>query len=335
VQVEGLLKLKFVCRSNEMDESLMSIVDTKAFTELEEHYSNYSFYWDNVKFQLVINWGSLTQIIISSYDTNGPFYKEIDGEMYKAIAGLKDEGIFAPIELPISLRFTGEVNIYSQINAVKKSLFDLFFISNLGVPGILDFCSAEIILGTQTEKLKLSRFYFEESLRFKEKGMFPYSTCYSLKESKAWFDKLDIAHKFESDLPIERAIFSFLHICMMNFDISMVTWIFHALESIYGTNSGRGFNDMSSQIFFLLKMPERKQKGFKKKLRELNDLRSSFVHGGYKVPHPLNDDINEQMYELTNFGVVLIICSLQQLMKNNWSGLKVSEVYEGNMCEHS
>ncbi len=335
MQIEGFLKLKFVCRSNEMDESLMSIVDIKAFSELEKLYSNYSFYWDNIKFQLVINWGGLTQAVISSYDTSGPFYKEIDGKIYKAIAGFNDDGIFAPIKLPISLRFSGEANIHSQINAIKKSLFDLFFVSNLGVPGILDFYSAEITLGDKAEKLSLSHFYFEESLSFKMQGMFPYANCYSLKESKTWFEKLNISQKIESDLPIERAIFSLLHICMMKLDISMVTWIFHALESIYGTNSGRGFNDMSSQIFFLLKIPERKQKSFKKKLRELNDLRSSFVHGGYKVPHPLNDDINEQIYELTNFGVVLIICSLQQLMKNNWSGLKVSEVYEGNMCEHS
>lgn len=337
VKIKGLLTLKFMCRFHDFDEEVMSAIDIKAISELKELYSYNTFDWGEVKVQSVIDWNNLTSRIISSYDINGPFFKEINGQIYKTIATLGEstEGIFSPVQLPISLTFSSDINTNSQINSVKKLLFDLFFVSNIGIPGLINFYSVKITIGDKEESLSLSSYYFDESLSFETRGLYPYTSCYSLKESKSWFDCLELEQKTESDKPIERAIFSLLHICVMDadiVDISMVTWIFHALEAIYGTKAGRGFNDMSSQIFFLLDVPDKKRNNLKKKLRELNDLRSSFVHGGYKVPHPLNEDFNEKVFELTNFGVVLIICSLQQLMKNNWSGLQIFEIYEGITC---
>ncbi|NBI56271.1 hypothetical protein [Photobacterium alginatilyticum] len=109
----------------------------------------------------------------------------------------------------------------------------------------------------------------------------------------------------------------------------MVSWVFHALEAIYGTKAGRGFNDIASKAIFLLEIPINKQKRFKASLRDLNDLRSSFIHGGYKVSHPLNDAYDDEVFKLIEFGVLVIINSIQGLVRKKWIELSVQEVFVG------
>lgn len=113
------------------------------------------------------------------------------------------------------------------------------------------------------------------------------------------------------------------------YDISTVPWIFHALEAIYGTNAGRGFSDISEKVNFLLRVEVRHKKRLKQKLRELNDLRSSFIQGGYNVSHIMDQDSNEAISETINFGISLIISSLQCLMRNNWKAICVEQKFVG------
>ncbi|HHK8657528.1 TPA: hypothetical protein ACQYF6_000029 [Vibrio parahaemolyticus] len=84
-----------------------------------------------------------------------------------------------------------------------------------------------------------------------------------------------------------------------------------------------GFNDISEQVNFLLSVEVRQQKGLKNKLRDLNSLRSSFVHGGYCVSHIMDQDSNDKIFESVNFGVSLVISSIQSLMLKNWHGVGV------------
>lgn len=60
----------------------------------------------------------------------------------------------------------------------------------------------------------------------------------------------------------------------------------------------------------------------RKKLRELYNLRSAFVHGGYPIPHPLQNSVIDnslaehinKVFDLWCFGTFLLISTLQALI---------------------
>ncbi|WP_025563931.1 hypothetical protein [Psychromonas sp. SP041] len=332
MHIDGVLKVSFMPRDYSGDDSNICNIDVEAIKEIAQLYSVNNMIWDEIEYSSTIDWNKLIDVIEDSYDENGRFYTEIDGSVYKVMAQLKtdeDDSELAPIELAVKIAITDNENPDKDILAFKKLLMDVFLIANLSVPGILDLFNARLDLNGEEFKLQLSNFYFQYSVNAEFEKEIAFPTIIQVSQVKVWFDSLNIGLQMKSEHSIERSLFSLLHICRMEADISMVSWIFHALEAIYGTKAGRGFNDIKEKAVFLLSVPINKQKTLGKKLRELNDLRSSFIHGGYKVAHPLDFETEDRIFDLTNFGVALIICSIQQLISKGWIELTVTEVYSG------
>ncbi len=79
----------------------------------------------------------------------------------------------------------------------------------------------------------------------------------------------------------------------------------------------------------------------KKRLREMYDYRSSFVHGGYRVHHPMKNEIMDQslneeftkLLEISQFGFNLVVLSLQALVEKGWYGLKIKEQISGVLSD--
>jgi hypothetical protein len=338
LHIDGVLKISFMPRGYSGDETNIRNIDVEAIKQIAQLYSLNSMTWDEIEYKSTIDWNKLIDVIEESYDENGRFYTEIDGSIYKLVAKFKtkeDSSELAPIELPVKVTITDNDNPNKDILAFKKLIMDVFLIANLSVPGILDLFNARLDLNGEEYELQLSNFYFQHSVNAEFEKAIAFPTIVQVPQVKNWFDSLNIGLKMKSEHSIERSLFSLLHICKMEADISMVSWIFHALESIYGTKAGRGFNDIKEKAVFLLSVPVNKQKVLSKKLRELNDLRSSFIHGGYKVAHPLDLETEDRIFDLTNFGVALIICSIQQLISKGWIELTVTEVYSGISQENS
>ena len=332
LHIDGVLKVSFMPRDYSGDDSNICNIDVEAIKEIAQLYSVNNMIWDEIEYSSTIDWNKLIDVIEDSYDENGRFYTEIDGSVYKVMAQLKtdeDDSELAPIELAVKIAITDNENPDKDILAFKKLLMDVFLIANLSVPGILDLFNARLDLNGEEFKLQLSNFYFQYSVNAEFEKEIAFPTIIQVPQVKVWFDSLNIGLQMKSEHSIERSLFSLLHICRMKADISMVSWIFHALEAIYGTKAGRGFNDIKEKAVFLLSVPINKQKTLGKKLRELNDLRSSFIHGGYKVAHPLDFETEDRIFDLTNFGVALIICSIQQLISKGWIELTITEVYSG------
>nr|WP_256344110.1 HEPN domain-containing protein [Pseudomonas costantinii] len=153
----------------------------------------------------------------------------------------------------------------------------------------------------------------------------------------SWYKRLGLGVKQKSETGVEKAIFSLLHLCKKDTDVSSVVWIFHALEAIYGTRVGEGFTNIVDRISLLLELDPREKKRLKKSLRELYDYRSSFVHGGYKVHHPMSMEIIDarlsddysKLYDLVRSGFNIVVASLQVLIKNDWFGIRVDESLSG------
>jgi hypothetical protein len=323
VEYSSSLLIDWSPRHNEVEGDTYS-KHLAAIRELCEVYRNDQFVWEGITFNISMDWTQLEEIFIQSEDTNGPYHIVVGDTLYKKITPLKE------ITIPINLSLSSDVDAGKIQAYLRRYLLDLFIFCNLAAPGIINFFNAKLERDDDYRPMKLSSFTFECALENVFTRQVPFVDYVSIKTSFDWYRSLGIETKIVASNSIEKAIFSLLHIARMSdYDISTVTWIFHALEAIYGTNAGRGFTDISEKVNFLLNIEERQQKRLKRKLRELNDLRSSFVHGGYNVSHIIDCDSNDGIYDIINFGISLIISTLQNLMRNGWKGIHVESKFVG------
>ncbi|MFH4594834.1 hypothetical protein WKW23_22520, partial [Vibrio alginolyticus] len=294
--------------------------DLESAQQVVDVFSNDSFVWDGIDFHIQMDWLPFLNILKLSADVSGPFYTEIEGTLYKRMSPCEE------IAISISATTSTDVDEHKMRTYLHRYLLDLFVVCNLAAPGLVDFYNAKLEGDDEHTPIKISNYSFGNAIENIESKRVPYAVYNDLGKSLDWFKSLNICTKVVATTPVEKAIFSLLHVIRMDdYDISSVPWIFHALEAIYGTNAGRGFSDISEQVNFLLSVEVRQQKRLKNKLRELNNLRSSFVHGGYCVSHIMDQDSNDKTFELVSFGISLVISSIQALMLNNWHGIGVQK----------
>ena len=333
MELNGFLTCNFKPRDYSGDDLDICDLDISAINQISNLYSSNLVNSSYKRHKIDIDWSKLLDEVTKSYDLNSEYYAIIEGERRKILAQFRvdanETSTWGQVELPITLHLSDIDEFRDAVEAVKKLLMDIFFVANISMPGVFDLYNSLLVIDNDKYKFKLSHFYFSQSINSTVEGPIALSKTLEIATVKSWFDNLNIGSKLESEHSIERAIFSLLHICHLDTDVSMVSWVFHALEAIYGTKSGRGFNDIASKAIFLLDIPVNKQKRFKTDLRKLNDLRSSFIHGGYKVTHPLNKKHDEAVFDLLEFGVLIIINSIQVLADKKWVELSVQEVFVG------
>ena len=221
----------------------------------------------------------------------------------------------------------------------EKYIYDFFCVMNLANPGSCDFLNLSCISSERqfTSRLNLSSYSFEEALYEAIEEKSPYAKEIDINTVLTWFDGLGLGVNQVADSQIEKALFSMLNYCKTDPNPTSVVWIFHALESLYGTRVGEGFTNLVSRISLLLELDVNEQKSMKKNLRTLYDHRSSLIHGGYKVHHPMEyeqvdskiNELRSHNYKLLQFGFNLVLASIQTLIKNGWYGVNISEKLVG------
>jgi len=223
---------------------------------------------------------------------------------------------------------------------VEQFLYDIFFVLNIARPGVCDFLGVRIDAGRGlVTELRLSADCFESGFRSFLTGSSLFAPrMLPLSSVVHWYRKLNVGVRQRAESGVEKAIFSVLHICCgTDVDVVWIIWAFHALEAIYGTKVGEGFTNLVERISTLLELDAQGKGILKKRLREMYDYRSSFVHGGYRVHHPMKNEIMDQrlnedfskLLEVSQFGFNLVVLSLQALVENGWYGLKIKEEMSG------
>lgn len=225
----------------------------------------------------------------------------------------------------------------------EQYIYDVFFLANLALPGSCEFLNARFIDLYHTdeahrhEKMNLSSYNFELShLDFINGGKFAPGTL-AIEDVIAWYKRLDLGVTQMGDSKAARAIFALLHVCKSDMDIASIIWMFHAFEAIYVTRFGESVTGLVSRMMVLLDIPVGQKKELTKALRSLYDARSAFVHGGYRVHHPLDSDqldprLNDSRsntYDLCQIGFNLVVLSMQKLIEKGWFGMEVVEQVQG------
>lgn len=318
--------------------------DVNIWIEAQQVITPYQYIHDGVNVTVAVNWTQVTNSFKKYRLANSVFQSALADNGIKPLEQRKSLEKLIP-NLDATLELTARIKIYGENRFseykwypsffLEKYIYDVFFILNMSIPGSCGFLNLRF--KSESERFYLSTFNFElgyEDFLTNKKiciSELPIKTVYN------WYKELSLNVKQKSDLPIEKAIFSLLHICKSDMDVTSIIWIFHALEAIYGTRVGEGFTNLIDRMAKLLQWNDIEKKQAKSHLRELYNFRSAFVHGGFKVHHPmrnevidnrLNDDYSK-IYGLTQIGFNLVVLSIQTLIKNGWFGIDVNETISG------
>lgn len=225
----------------------------------------------------------------------------------------------------------------------EQYIYDVFFLANMALPGSCELLNARFINlyhegeHHRHEKMYLSSYNFELSHLDLISGEKFASKVLPLENVVSWYKSLDLGVTQIGDSKAARAVFALLHVCKSEMDITSIIWMFHAFEAIYVTRVGESVTGMVSRMMILLDLPVSQKKELTKTLRKLYDERSAFVHGGYRVHHPLNSeqldprlsDSRLDTYDLCRVGFNLVVLSIQKLIEKEWFGMEIVEKVQG------
>lgn len=207
---------------------------------------------------------------------------------------------------------------------VQYFLYEVFAIANLAAPGAAEFYALSILTrpDKSSEKLELSAFYFDNWMVESLRGQKPAALLLDVEQAANWFWKVNPRLTQKAESRTQRALFGLYHLCKNDGHIDFVMWLFNALESLLSTRVGENFAGLVRRTSLILELDERESRQLNKRFRKLYDLRSSFVHGGYSVAHPLHadpidkrlGDAYDEILQASKYGFAVFAALLQRMI---------------------
>lgn len=218
---------------------------------------------------------------------------------------------------------------------LETFIHEFFLIANLSTPGSANFYSLSINSESEsrTTEVRLSSFFFENGWIDSLDGGWPTLEILPIEDVREWFEAINIGYKQRASTGIEKALYVLLHMAKDETRIDSVIWIFNGLEALVSTRVGESVSGLVRRLGMILELDLPTQKKLNKELRSLYDLRSSFVHGGYAVPHPIHSEVIDRgldddalrLYQLHQFGASLLVSTIQALIKKRIVGLQFDD----------
>lgn len=244
-----------------------------------------------------------------------------------------------------ALTLTGEVTIkgknelseYGWYPSFFAELYayDVFTILNLSYPGSCNFLNLTIRAngGKEICEPRLAGYSLDYALVESRAGNWPTVQVLPLSQVVNWHSSLGLGVKQVAETSVEKLLFAMLHLAKTDDYVEAVIWIFYALEALVETRVGESISTLVRRIALLLDLSDRQRSTLNKKIRTLYDLRSSVVHGGYRVRHPIAQEVVEkrigdetsQHVELFQFGFTIVVACLQALVARRWTTITYEE----------
>jgi len=299
-------------------------MNAEMWATLPAHITTRYYEIDDIEYTITADWSSAKDLTQKAFEVvRNTLTKEKETGRFEWQGDYPNE-----ITVPIIVSSFGDHSKESQSKPkfmIENYLYDVFFILNVALPGSADFMNLIVedrIYKFET-KLDIASYYPHRAYIDEE---WPILSPIDVSKVEQWYSSVRSGASQVPENMVESAIFALLHVCRSNGKPEDIIWMFYAFESLFKTRAGENFSAITERIRFILD-PNPKQEGsMKKKLREMYNFRSSFVHGGLKVIHPLHNEqidsrINElydSIVELTQYGVKLLLACFQTYIKNGW-----------------
>lgn len=316
----------FHTADDDAEDGSFFLLNSEMWASIPESISKRIYFHDGVEIVVSANWEP-AQIIAS----------EANRIAQKSISESK-EGLFkwlepfpSDLEVPIKVIMNGENDLLNlewyPIFFVDNYLYDLFLILNLALPGSADFMNLRIQSDASketTSPTRLSPYYFHAAHAKKED--WPSLSEIKVSTIETWYSLVRKNISQIPQSPLERALFSTLHVCRSDGRPEDIIWIFHALESLLQTRVGENFSALVERLTLILSPDAKQESVMRKKLREMYNHRSSFVHGGLDIIHPMHNEVIDpragdaysSTVELSEYGIKLLLACFQHFAKNGW-----------------
>jgi hypothetical protein len=190
-----------------------------------------------------------------------------------------------PIEVKFEAKFydsNGKSPTVYVSGLIEYFLFDLFLIMNIAAPAAYNLYSAEVNRHNMIvpNSLGLSNHLFETSFLLSKEQGGPKIDFIPAQDVINWFFSVRSEIRMVPQNRMEKVLFALLHIAKTGVSPNTIVWLFYALETLFDTKAGENFSALISRAKLLLQMTDKDTKILKKRMRELYNLRSAFVHGG-------------------------------------------------------
>ena len=229
--------------------------------------------------------------------------------------------------------------------AIHLFLNHLFLATNISAPGCCNFQGCSILSDhfsyahDRRMSISLSCEYFHVALwRHKIHRQLPPVGFLNFRTVRAWLMANLPPTTQRATTSTQRALFSMCHLCYKDGGgPAGLMWLSHALEALYSTTAGYNVNALQNRATQVLRIAKDKQEKFRKDIRDYYSMRSAFVHGGFKILHPFEDDrfdnstgmAYDELYEPAIFGFALVLSTIQTMVKRRWSAMTFQERHTG------
>lgn len=292
-----------------------------------------SFEHDGVTVTVEVDWSPYARRLLKHHNLLAPVRRGEGG----------DPNWFEKLNRPLKLKATCSVDGKNKLSQhswyqeffLRYYIYEIFVCANLACPGSADFLNLTIEPqdGKHGDKLGLSAYYFDEWFVASIRSKSPKAIDLDPADVVAWIHAINPTVTQRAETSTQRALFAVYHMCQSDGHIDFVVWLFTALESLLSTKVGENFSGMVRRASLVLGLDPVEQKRLSRELRKLYDLRSSFVHGGYPVAHPLHhesidpriDKDYSQVLQLSTYGFSVLVAILQIMIATKRHSLEFEE----------
>lgn len=227
---------------------------------------------------------------------------------------------------------------------VESFIYDVFLIMNISSPGCCSFHSARMRSRSDSKRshytdssFALSDYSFDLATLDGYAGKWPRPRTLPVSHVIDWYRRTRVDTSQVPNNRMEKVPFALMHLAREEVSVNTVVWLFYALETFFDTRPGDNFRALVNRIGLWLSPNDHQRGLLKRNLRELYELRSSFVHGGRDVIHPLHNEAADQrvekqyqeLMETTEFGFAVLLASVQEAVLRGWTALTFTETVTG------
>lgn len=246
----------------------------------------------------------------------------------------------AKVRVPAAVKISGRNKMSTQDwympFFVESYLYDLFIVLNLALPGAADFFNftVEAARPIHATRLELSAYYYEAA--FRKSDQWPPLFAIDPQTVSAWYSHVRSGFGQVPETPVERAMFAMLHVCRSSGRPEDIVWLFYAFESLFQTRVGENYSTLVERISLLLGPNSEQEKYLRKNLRAMYDFRSSFVHGGLQVIHPMHQESMDErvdnhystIVKHSEYGIKLLVACFHRYVHENWHRVRYKTTIE-------
>lgn len=312
----------------------------ECWKQINTFLSNHTYEAFGTRFLLTFDWSQMPRLVLKMHRAHERFYRAID-EGKDPIRAARFPRKPENIEI-VSEADKEPDNDHRHNALIVCRLHDIFLIANLSAPGSADFYRTNVqeepqSKGRSHDSLNISGFYFELAFIDSHEGKWPLVKTLPVQDVAAWYSTVRTGYSQTPKNKAEKVLFALLHISTLDMSPIVVVWLFFALETLFDTKIGENFRVLNERIKLLLNPSPKQAKYLKKQLRELYDIRSSLVHGGFDLFHPMMDEsidktvetVHKKWVEPTEVGFRVLLVSLQTIIERRMKWPQFTEVIEG------